>query len=80
MTPSATRAASLVTLGPLPAINSGTLGRPFGIHAIRLVCGYIKEYPVERLFRDARLLRIFEGTSQIQQLIIARELIREQAL
>jgi acyl-CoA dehydrogenase len=39
--------------------------------------GYIKEYPVERLFRDARLLRIYEGTSQIQQLIIARELIRE---
>ncbi|HTE37552.1 MAG TPA: acyl-CoA dehydrogenase family protein, partial [Reyranella sp.] len=41
--------------------------------------GYIKEYPVERLFRDARLLRIYEGTSQIQQLIIARELIKEHA-
>lgn len=39
--------------------------------------GYIKEYPVERLYRDARLLRIYEGTSQIQQLIIARELIKE---
>ena len=40
--------------------------------------GYIKEYPVERLYRDARLLRIYEGTSQIQQLIIARELIKER--
>ena len=40
--------------------------------------GYIKEYAVERLYRDARLLRIFEGTSQIQQLIIARELIKER--
>jgi len=38
--------------------------------------GYINEYPVERLFRDARLLRIYEGTSQIQQLIIARELLK----
>lgn len=38
--------------------------------------GYIAEYPVERLYRDARLFRIFEGTSQIQQLVIAREMIR----
>jgi len=41
--------------------------------------GYIKEYPIERLFRDARLLRIYEGTSQIQQIIIAREMLRERA-
>ena len=34
------------------------------------------EYPVERLYRDARLFRIYEGTSQIQQLIIARETIK----
>ncbi len=38
--------------------------------------GYIKEYAIERLYRDVRLLRIFEGTSQIQQLIIAREMIK----
>jgi len=39
--------------------------------------GYIKEYAIERLYRDARLLRIYEGTSQIQQLIIAREMLKE---
>lgn len=41
--------------------------------------GYIKEYPVERLFRDARLFRIYEGTSQIQQLVIAREMLKQDA-
>jgi acyl-CoA dehydrogenase len=39
--------------------------------------GYIKEYAIERLYRDVRLLRIYEGTSQIMQLITAREMIRE---
>ncbi len=39
--------------------------------------GYIKEYPIERLYRDVRLLRIYEGTSQIQQLVIAREMLKQ---
>lgn len=39
--------------------------------------GYIKEYPIERLYRDVRLLRIYEGTSQILQLVTAREMLRE---
>jgi acyl-CoA dehydrogenase len=38
--------------------------------------GYMQDYPIERLYRDARLFRIFEGTSQIQQLVIARNMIR----
>jgi acyl-CoA dehydrogenase len=38
--------------------------------------GYMQDYPVERLYRDVRLFRLFEGTSQIQQLVIARNLIR----
>lgn len=39
--------------------------------------GYINEYPVERFYRDARLLRLYEGTTQVQQLIIGRELLRQ---
>ena len=38
--------------------------------------GYMRGVPVERLYRDARLFRIYEGTSQIQQLVIARQLVR----
>jgi acyl-CoA dehydrogenase len=38
--------------------------------------GYMRGVPAERLYRDARLFRIYEGTSQIQQLIIAREVLR----
>ena len=39
--------------------------------------GYMREYAVERFYRDVRLFRIFEGTSQIQQLVIARGLIKQ---
>ena len=38
--------------------------------------GYMKEYPVEKLMRDAKLLQIYEGTSQIQRVVIARNLLR----
>ena len=41
--------------------------------------GYMSEYPVERFYRDVRLFRIYEGTTQIQQLIIARNMIKEAA-
>jgi alkylation response protein AidB-like acyl-CoA dehydrogenase len=36
--------------------------------------GYVKEYPVERLFRDAKVTEIYEGTSEVQRIVIAREL------
>jgi len=39
--------------------------------------GYMREYPVEKLMRDAKLLQIYEGTSQIQRVIIARHLLKE---
>jgi acyl-CoA dehydrogenase len=41
--------------------------------------GYISEYGVERFYRDVRLFRLYEGTSQIQQLVIARNMMKEHA-
>ncbi|MEO1102098.1 MAG: acyl-CoA dehydrogenase family protein, partial [Pseudomonadota bacterium] len=38
--------------------------------------GYVTDYGIERFFRDARIFRLYEGTTQIQQIIIARELAR----
>ena len=37
--------------------------------------GFIKEYPVEKLMRDAKIMQLYEGTSQIQRLVIAREIL-----
>jgi len=37
--------------------------------------GYTKEYPVEKLMRDAKLLQIYEGTSQVQRIVIARNFL-----
>ena len=41
--------------------------------------GVTRGVPVERLYRDIRALRIYEGATEVQQLIIARELLRESA-
>ncbi len=40
--------------------------------------GYISEYPVERMMRDAKITQIYEGTNQIQRLVIARQMVKEQ--
>ena len=38
--------------------------------------GYTRDYPVERMMRDAKLAQIFEGTNQIQRVVIARDLLK----
>ncbi len=40
--------------------------------------GYIKEYPVERMMRDAKITQLYEGTNEVQRLVIAREMLQEQ--
>lgn len=39
--------------------------------------GYVKDYPLERMMRDAKITQIYEGTNQIQRLVIARELLKQ---
>ena len=38
--------------------------------------GYIREYPVERMMRDAKITQIYEGTNQVQRIVIARQVLR----
>jgi alkylation response protein AidB-like acyl-CoA dehydrogenase len=39
--------------------------------------GYMKESPIERIYRDMRLFRIFEGTSEVQRMVISREMLKD---
>jgi butyryl-CoA dehydrogenase len=39
--------------------------------------GYMKEYPVEKMMRDAKILQIYEGTNQIQRNVVALDMIKE---
>lgn len=39
--------------------------------------GYTKEYPVERLFRDAKITQIYEGTNEIQHIVISNQIVKE---
>ena len=39
--------------------------------------GYLEEYGIERFYRDVRLFRIYEGTTQVQQTVIAKNMIRD---
>jgi len=66
-----TREASMAKLW-----SSETAGRVCD-HAVQIHggYGYTREYPVERLLRDARVTRIYEGTSEVQRIVIARSLI-----
>jgi butyryl-CoA dehydrogenase len=41
--------------------------------------GYMREYPVEKMMRDAKILQIYEGTNQIQRNVIGQSLIKEAA-
>jgi len=42
--------------------------------------GYITEYPVERMMRDAKITQLYEGTQQIQRLVIARQLLQRAGI
>jgi acyl-CoA dehydrogenase len=68
-----------ITMGAAAAkyFASETVGR-VADRAVQIYggAGYIADYGIERLYRDVRLFRIYEGTSQVQQLVIARETLK----
>jgi alkylation response protein AidB-like acyl-CoA dehydrogenase len=68
-----TREASMAKLYSTEAANR-ICARAFQIHG---GYGYIKEYPIERLVRDCRVTTIYEGTSEVQRMVIARFLLRD---
>jgi acyl-CoA dehydrogenase len=80
------KAAELIDGGDLQSIVS-SYAKAFSADAAMKVAtdavqifggyGYTKEYPVEKLMRDAKLLQIYEGTSQIQRIVIARHVLKD---
>ena len=78
------RAAALRSAG-FPCLSEASQAKLYASETAELVCsraiqihggyGYLEAYAVERLYRDARITQIYEGTSEIQRLLIARQLI-----
>lgn len=68
-----TREASMAKLFASEAANRA-VGQAVQIHG---GYGYVKDYAVERYYRDARVTTIYEGTSEVQRLVIAREVLRD---
>ena len=77
--------ASLVDRGVSGTVLEASMGKCFAADAAMKVAtdavqvfggvGYTREFPVERFMRDAKIMQIYEGTNQIQRLVIARELL-----
>ena len=71
----------------LPFVKESSMAKVFAAEAAMFVTskaiqiyggyGYIKDYPLERYFRDAKITELYEGTSEMQRMTIARQLIRE---
>jgi len=64
--------------GAMAKCFAGDTAMQVAVDAVQVMggYGYMREYPVEKLVRDAKILQIYEGTNQIQRLVIARELVR----
>lgn len=83
------RVAWMVDQG-LPVVKEGPMVKLFASEALGRVVdkavqihggmGYMKEFPVERFYRDARLTRIYEGTNEIQRMVIAGRLLKEMEI
>ena len=69
----------LTKAGAMAKLFCGDVAMEVTTEAVQILggYGYIKEYPVERFMRDAKITQIYEGTQEIQRLVIAREMLRE---
>lgn len=80
------RAAALRDAGE-PCLKEACMAKLFASEMAERVCsaaiqihggyGYLNDFPVERIYRDVRVSQIYEGTSDVQRMVIARELLRE---
>jgi alkylation response protein AidB-like acyl-CoA dehydrogenase len=71
--------AELTKASAMAKLKCGDVAMAVSTDAVQILggYGYIKEYPVERFMRDAKITQIYEGTQEVQRLVIAREMIRE---
>ncbi len=69
----------LTKISAMAKLKCGDVAMAVTTDAVQILggYGYIKEYPVERFMRDAKITQIYEGTQEIQRLVIAREMLRE---
>lgn len=73
--------------GGSPCLKEASMAKLFASEMAERVCsgaiqimggyGYLRDYPVERLYRDVRVCQIYEGTSEVQRLVIARDILRD---
>jgi alkylation response protein AidB-like acyl-CoA dehydrogenase len=70
------RGLKVTKIGAMAKVYAAEVGMRAATKAIQIHggYGYTKDYPVERIFRDIKLCEIGEGTSEIQRMVIAREL------
>ena len=72
--------AELTKASAMAKLYCGDVAMHAATEAVQILggYGYIKEYPVERFMRDAKITQIYEGTQEVQRLVIAREMLRER--
>ena len=80
------RAADLRMKGE-PTTKAASMAKYYAAETATYVCdlalqihggyGYMKDYAIERMYRDARILRIYEGTSEVQKIVISREVLAD---
>jgi alkylation response protein AidB-like acyl-CoA dehydrogenase len=71
--------AELTKASAMAKLKCGDVAMQVTTEAVQVLggYGYIKEYPVERMMRDAKITQLYEGTQEVQRLVIAREMVKE---